>query len=246
MSLGIAAVTKHARPGCARGVGPVTSALLSAAVAFAVAGCAPASTTATDAMTGRPVELESVEVREYRGEKLGSAADFRENSIAGPQSVDAATYRLRIDGEVETPLELTYGEVLAMPSFTKVVTLYCVEGWNVSVLWKGVRIKDLLAKAGYDEAAPTVIFHCADGYTTSLPLDVIEDRDLLLAYEMNGITLPRERGFPFQVVAEDRWGYKWARWVTRIEVSADADYEGYWESRGYDNGGELPEKDRSR
>lgn len=246
MSLSIVAVTKHARPKYARAFRPVTLALLSVAMALAVTGCAPASRTTTDAMTGRPVELDAVEVREYRGEKLGSAADFRENSIAGPQSVDVATYRLRIDGEVETPLELTYDEVLAMPSFTKVVTLYCVEGWSVRILWKGVRIKDLLAKAGYDDAAPTVIFHCADGYTTSLPLDVIRDRNLLLAYEMNGITLPRERGFPFQVVAEDRWGYKWAKWVTRIEVSADADYEGYWESRGYDNGGELPEKDRSR
>jgi len=238
----------HRPPSMSRSLATVVRALLALLAVTIVAicvGCSPRSDSATDGATGEPVDLGAVEVREYRGEKLGSAADFRENSIKGPQDVDVETYRLTVDGEVDTPLELTYDDVVARPSFEKVVTLYCVEGWNVRILWKGVRIADLLADAGYDEAAPTVIFHCADGYTTSLPRTVIEDRQLLLAYEMNGIALPKERGFPFQVVAEDRWGYKWAKWVTRIEVSADADYEGYWESRGYDNGGELPEKDRA-
>ena len=52
---------------------------------------------------------------------------------------------------------------------------------------------------------------------------------------MNGQEIPPERGFPFQVVAEDRFGYKWAKWVTGIEVSDDENYRGYWEQRGYDN-----------
>ncbi len=239
MSLGVCSADVR----CARAL---SALLLCAATASGCGGPAGRPQTATDGTTGRPVDLGAVEVREYRGERLGSVADFRENSIRGPQSIDLATYRLRVDGEVTTPLELTYGAVLTRPSFKKVVTLHCVEGWSVRVLWTGVRIADLLAEAGRDPRAPTVIFHCADGYTTSLPLDVVEDRQLLLAYEMNGIALPKERGFPFQVVAEDRWGYKWAKWVTRIEVSGDADYEGYWESRGYDNGGELPERDRGK
>jgi len=83
-----------------------------------------------------------------------------------------------------------------------------------------------------------VIFYAADGYSTSLPLDYIEDRDILLAYSMNGVTLPAERGFPFQLVAEDRWGYKWIKWVTRIEVSDDPSYRGYWEKRGFSQSGE--------
>jgi DMSO/TMAO reductase YedYZ molybdopterin-dependent catalytic subunit len=56
-----------------------------------------------------------------------------------------------------------------------------------------------------------------------------------MAYSMNGVTLPVERGFPFELVAEDKLGYKWIRWITRIEVSDNPDYKGYWESRGYDN-----------
>jgi len=196
----------------------------------------------TDPSTGSPIVLEDVEVREYEGEKLGSAADFRENSIKGPQTVDLDTYSLAVTGQVDTPLELSYDEVLDRATYRKIVTLYCVEGWNVKILWEGVRISDLLDQAGYDGEAKTVIFSCADGYTTSLPLDFVVDDDILLAYRMNGIDLPKERGYPFQVVAEEKWGYKWAKWVTGIEVSDNADYEGYWESRGYDNDADLPEK----
>jgi len=62
---------------------------------------------------------------------------------------------------------------------------------------------------------------------------------ILLAYKMNGVVLPPERGAPFQLVAESKWGYKWIKWTTRIELSDDADYEGYWESRGYSNDADL-------
>ena len=75
----------------------------------------------------------------------------------------------------------------------------------------------------------------ADGYTTSLPLATIRDKGLILAYQANGLPLPDETGYPFIVVAEEKFGYKWARWVTHITLSDDPDYMGYWESRGYDN-----------
>ena len=83
------------------------------------------------------------------------------------------------------------------------------------------------------------IFHAEDGYTSSLPLSVIREYELLLAHKMNGVTLPPERGFPFQVVAESRWGYKWVKWVTKIELSDDAEYRGYWEKKGYNNDADV-------
>lgn len=189
-----------------------------------------------------PVKLDGVEVSEYRGKRLGSIQDFRENSIKGPQQVDREEYRLTVAGLVEKPLKLTYDEVLAFPSYEKVVRLNCVEGWSVDILWEGVRLTDLLEEAGYDPRGKIVVFRCYDGYSTSLPLDFVIDRDILLAYRMNGVEIPPERGFPFQVVAEDKWGYKWAKWVTAIEVSDDESFRGYWESRGYDNKGDLPGK----
>ena len=68
-----------------------------------------------------------------------------------------------------------------------------------------------------------------------MPLQTVLDREMIIAYKMNGVVLPPERGFPFQVVAEDKLGYKWAKWITEIELSDDPDYLGYWESRGYKN-----------
>ncbi len=63
-----------------------------------------------------------------------------------------------------------------------------------------------------------------------------------MAYRMNGATLLPERGFPFQLVAEDKYGYKWIKWITEIELSSDSDYRGYWESRGYSNTGDLKDE----
>lgn len=186
-------------------------------------------------------EYTKVEVRDYEGKKLSSVADEPENSIKGPQAVDINSYRLKVDGLVKTPLALTYDEVTAMHSEKKVIELNCVEGWTVTYLWQGVPIADLLQKAGdADPSAKVLIFHCVDGYTSSLPLDYVINRDIILGYKMNNITMPAERGYPFQVVAEDRFGYKWAKWVERIEVSSDVNYLGYWEKRGYDNDGKLP------
>ena len=184
-------------------------------------------------------ELKAVEIKDYQGEKLSSLGDFRENSIKGPQHVDIDSYHLKVSGLVDNPEELRYEEVLALGSYSKVVTLNCVEGWSVKLLWEGVLLKELFASAGVKLDANTVIFHAYDGYTSSLPLAYVMDNDILLAYKMNGVALPDERGFPFQVVAEDKLGYKWVKWITEIELSDDPSYEGYWESRGYSNSADM-------
>ncbi|WP_106450055.1 molybdopterin-dependent oxidoreductase [Trichococcus alkaliphilus] len=180
-------------------------------------------------------ELSKIEVTEYEGKDLSSLTDFRENSIKGPQYIDVDAYTLTIDGLVEQPVSLSYDEVLDNQKYTKVVTLHCVEGWSVDILWEGVLLADLFEGVDVQENADTVIFYSEDGYSTSLPLRTIMDRQLMIAYKMNGVVLPPERGFPFQLVAEDKLGYKWIKWITRIELSDDADYKGYWEQRGFDN-----------
>lgn len=180
-------------------------------------------------------ELTKIEVTEYEGKDLSSLTDFRENSIKGPQYINTDVYTLTIDGLVEQPNSLTYDEVLDNQKYTKVVTLHCVEGWSVDILWEGILLADLFEAVDIQESADTVIFHSEDGYSTALPLQTIMDRQLMIAYKMNGVVLPPERGFPFQLVAEDKLGYKWIKWITRIELSDDADYEGYWEQRGFDN-----------
>ena len=222
----LATIVLAATVGCSRLIPPSATPVNSAA---SQQSAVPTST-----------NLGTVEVNNYKGQRLDEVASEPDNSIKGPQHVDIKTYRLKIDGLVMKPQSLTYAQVTAMPAFEKVTKLNCVEGWSVTYLWQGVRIKDLLDLASYSPIANTVIFRCYDGYSTSLPLDYIVNNNILLAYRMNNIVTPPERGFPFQVVAEDRWGYKWAKWVTEIEVSGNANFKGYWEQRGYDNTAKLP------
>jgi DMSO/TMAO reductase YedYZ molybdopterin-dependent catalytic subunit len=182
------------------------------------------------------------EIREYEGVDLSSINAFRENSIKGPQEVAVESYTLGVTGLVANSESYTYDEVLnRYQHYKKVVTLDCVEGWSVTILWEGVLVGDLLTEADPLPDAEVVIFHAYDGYTTSLPLDDIMDNDILMAYKMNDVVLPPERGFPFQLVAESKWGYKWIKWITEIELSDDANYRGYWESRGYSNSADLDE-----
>ncbi|MDO9492577.1 molybdopterin-dependent oxidoreductase [Acetobacterium sp.] len=178
---------------------------------------------------------QELEIREYQGVQLDPAIGPRDNSISGIQAVDLNSYQLQLTGLVENPISYSYQQVLAKEPAQRLITLYCVEGWQATVLWEGVRITDLLADAGIKDDATIVIFHCVDGYTTSIPLATIKDKDMLLAYSANDLPLPASMGFPFIVVAEDKLGYKWARWVNEIELSSDESYEGYWEKRGYSN-----------
>jgi DMSO/TMAO reductase YedYZ molybdopterin-dependent catalytic subunit len=181
---------------------------------------------------------QQVEITEYQGERLGSVADFRENSILGVQVVDPESYRLVVDGLVAAPAAFTYQELQSMSHIAKLVTIHCVEGWSVKVLWEGIPLVELFAQIGPQSAANTVIFHAVDGYTTSLPLEDVTGRNLIIADRINGVVLPAKNGFPLQLVAEDKWGYKWIRWIVRIELSSDASYRGYWESRGFSDSAE--------
>ncbi len=200
----------------------------------------PSPTPPGGTSTPPPQTLPGTEIREYEGEDLSSINDFRENSIKGPQHVDIASYHLEVTGLAANPASYTYDEVINdYASYKKVVRLDCVEGWSVELLWQGVQVRDILAKAAPKLEAKTVIFHAYDGYTTSFPIEYIMDNPILMAYKMNEVTIPPERGYPFQLVAESKWGYKWIKWITKIELSDDVNYRGYWESRGYSNSGNL-------
>lgn len=189
---------------------------------------------------GGAAPLPPAEVRAYQGKDLSSISDFHENSIKGPQQVDTAGYRLNVTGLVNRSRSYTYDEVLAkFPHYSKVVSLHCVEGWSVTILWEGVLVRDIIADAGADPRANTVVLTARDGYTTSFPLAYFTGKDILMAYRMNNITIPAERGYPFQLVAEDKWGYKWIKWIEKIELTGDPAYRGYWEQRGYSDAGDL-------
>jgi DMSO/TMAO reductase YedYZ molybdopterin-dependent catalytic subunit len=183
---------------------------------------------------GVSIAYSQVEIKEYKGEKLSPYDRQYDNSIKGPQKVDEKTFRLRVTGIVQQPVEMNYKEILALPSVTRAITLNCIEGWSEHLLFKGFRMVDLLKKAKPKKETQTVIFYAIDGYSSSLPYKFVVDNDIMIAYDINGLKLDAERGFPLQVVAESKFGYKWVKWLERIELS-DKPYLGYWERLGYDN-----------
>jgi DMSO/TMAO reductase YedYZ molybdopterin-dependent catalytic subunit len=176
------------------------------------------------------------EIRNYQGEDLSSISNVVEEKINGTQYVNSTTYRLTVTGLVNRTLSLSYADILnEFQSYKKVVTLHCVEGWTATILWEGFLVNDILKEAGVNFNANTAIFYASDGYSTALPIKYLTNNNIIIANKMNNITIPPERGFPFQLVAESQYGYKWIKWLTTIEISDNSNYLGFWESRGYPN-----------
>lgn len=184
-----------------------------------------------------PPQVESEEAVVFQGVKLTPIAEQGNNALAGIQEIDKDSYILTLDGLVEKPLAITYDELSDYPQESYLMDLNCVEGWSFTAKWTGPKLSSILEDAGVKPEAKIAIFYTADaseGYT-SLDVDYITDNDILLALKLNDMILPADRGFPFQVVAKSKYGYKWAKWVTRIELSSDTDFRGYWEGFGYNN-----------
>jgi len=202
-------------------------------VVMAALWLAPACST----FTPPPGETEATS---YQGVKLSPIAKQKNNAIKGTQYIDSATYRLTVDGVVANPLSLSYEDLQALPQESRLITLQCVEGWSFTAKWTGPTLASIFDQAGLDPSVQTVIFRTADDSAgfTSLDYQYVRDQNVIIALRLNDITLPPERGFPFQVVAEGKFGYKWAKWVDRIELSAQP-FEGYWEQYGYSNSADI-------
>lgn len=189
--------------------------------------------------TGGSVGAADEEIREYQGQSLSPFDRAYDNSIKGPQTIARQAYRLVIDGLVARAQSLTYEQVLALPQVKSVQIMPCVEGWSETLLFEGPRLTDLLSLASPQPGVTTIIFHAADGYSSSVDYAYAQQHDLILAARINGLVLNAQRGFPFQVVIPGKLGYKWVKWINRIELS-DKPYQGFWERRGYSNEADAP------
>ena len=151
--------------------------------------------------------------------------------------VNVSRWSLELKGLVDRPIRLNYSELKALPIKEQYGTLECISnevGGDLisNAYWKGVPLKDLLAKAGVKPTAKKVIFRAADGYSTAIPLAKAMHPDTILAVEMNGVPLPDDHGFPVRLINPGHYGMKNPKWITEIELT-DKDYKGYWESRGW-------------
>jgi DMSO/TMAO reductase YedYZ molybdopterin-dependent catalytic subunit len=155
-------------------------------------------------------------------------------------SVDANSWRLNIRGLIKTgPQQFTYEELKTMPSTSEFATLECIsdkiDGDLISTAyWKGVSLKSILEKAQVLPEAIYIVFRCSDGYDVGIPIDRGLMDGTILAYEMNGVPLPPEHGFPVRAIVPGLYGMMNAKWITDIEL-VDTVYEGFWQRRGWAN-----------
>jgi DMSO/TMAO reductase YedYZ molybdopterin-dependent catalytic subunit len=134
-------------------------------------------------------------------------------------------WRLRVHGLVERPIALSLLQLQALPARSQVTLHQCDEGWSAVAQWTGVQLSRLLELSGLKKSARYCVFHCLDiapldgnYYYESLDLLDAMHPQTILAYGMNGKTLPVEHGAPLRLRVELQIGYKNAKYVDRIEV----------------------------
>ena len=180
-----------------------------------------------------------------------NAVFYRVDTALTVPDVPVDTYRLRIHGMVDKPLELTFDELLSRRMVERRITLTCVSnevGGELvdNTTWIGVPLADLLAEAGVQADADAVKSTSADDMTIGTPLSALTDgRDALVAVGMGGVPLPVEHGFPARMVVPGLYGYVSAtKWLVDLEVTRFADFTAYWTDRGY--AAQAPIKTSSR
>lgn len=169
-------------------------------------------------------------------EYVPGAGRFRIYTVTGDlPSMSRAAWRLDVGGLVRDPYRLNFAELVELPPAHLTADFQCVTGWRVNdVAWTGVRLSDLLDRAGVEDRATHVTFTSFDGaYTESLTLEQARRPDVLIAYRMAGGPVSREHGGPVRLYVAPMYGYKSLKWLSGIEV-VDRLEPGYWEVRGYD------------
>jgi DMSO/TMAO reductase YedYZ molybdopterin-dependent catalytic subunit len=148
---------------------------------------------------------------------------------------DPKTWRLEIGGQVDQPVSLDYHDLLSLPKVEQISTFHCVTGWTVNnVHWGGVRLNDVLALAKPHPTAHALEFVSAEvPYIDYLTVQQAGLRNVMLAYEMDEVPLPREHGAPVRLIIPEMYGYKNVKWLKGINL-VPAEQSGYWEQLGYD------------
>jgi DMSO/TMAO reductase YedYZ molybdopterin-dependent catalytic subunit len=150
-------------------------------------------------------------------------------------AADLADWSLRIWGEVENPLSLGWAEFQQLPRGRVRTDIHCVTRWSrLDAEFEGVPIRHILELARPRPSARYVLAHAEQGYTANLPLDVLDDDDVLLADTADGAPLTPDHGYPLRLVVPKRYFWKSAKWLRGLELRA-IDKRGFWERNGYHN-----------
>ncbi|WP_433253287.1 molybdopterin-dependent oxidoreductase [Streptosporangium sp. CA-135522] len=173
-----------------------------------------------------------------------------DTALVVPQ-VDPRSWTLKIHGMVDRPVELTFADLMKRPLQEADITLCCVSNevggpYIGNARWLGASLAGVLRDAGVQRGADMLLSTSADGWTCGTPVDVVLDgRDALLAFAMNGEALPVDHGFPVRQVVPGLYGYVSAtKWVTEIKVTRFDRDEAYWTPRGWAAKGPIKTQSR--
>ena len=166
---------------------------------------------------------------------------YRVDTALTVPRVDLASWRLTIGGLVDSPVELSFADLLDRPLVERVVTLNCVSnevgGPYISTAnFVGVALRDVLDEAGVQVGADQLVGRSSDGWNCGTPTEVVLEpgRGALLALAMNGEPLPAEHGFPVRVVVPGLYGYVSAtKWLVDLELTTFDAFTPYWARRGW-------------
>ena len=148
---------------------------------------------------------------------------------------DLAAWTFRVWGDVENPSEFDWAEFKAMPRKSVHTDIHCVTRWSkLDIDFEGVPIQHLLELAQLRPAARFVVAHAEQGYTANLPLEVLDDDDVLLADTADGEPLTPDHGYPLRLVVPKRYFWKSAKWIRGLQF-LPLDRPGFWERYGYHN-----------
>lgn len=165
-------------------------------------------------------------------------------TYGGTPRYDMANWRLRLDGEVGNPTVLTWEQLRQLPATQVTADMHCVTTWSrLDNRWEGVSFAALTKLVQRRPTARFVVAHCAEGYTTSLPVEVLADSDVLIAYKHDGQELPPDHGGPLRLVVPKRYAWKSAKWLERLEW-VEFDRIGFWERNGYNNAADPWKEER--
>jgi DMSO/TMAO reductase YedYZ molybdopterin-dependent catalytic subunit len=150
----------------------------------------------------------------------------------------------RVFGEVDNPFRLTWDDLKALPRKAITTDIHCVTRWSkLDTTWEGVPIQEILRLAQVRPSATHVVEHAEQGYTTNLPLSVLDDDDVILADTFDGRELELEHGWPLRLVVPKRYFWKSAKWLRGLEF-LDHDQLGFWERYGYSNAADPWKEER--
>jgi DMSO/TMAO reductase YedYZ molybdopterin-dependent catalytic subunit len=172
------------------------------------------------------------------------ARDFPVLHVGDVPKFAPTTWRFRVWGEVERPLEFDWRQFSELPVRTVKADIHCVTRWSkFDTTWAGVPFHHLMQLAGVKPGARFVITHGANGYSANIPLSVADNDDVLLAHTYEGAPLEPIHGGPLRMFVPSRYFWKSTKWCTGVEFSRD-DKPGFWELRGYNNDGDPWKEER--